>query len=50
MKLLLVLRRFKTIGKIAESRVVYKDFAHSPSKVPPQSSKEQYPDRILWFV
>jgi UDP-N-acetylmuramate: L-alanyl-gamma-D-glutamyl-meso-diaminopimelate ligase len=41
----------KRLEKIAESRtkVAYKDFAHSPSKVAAttQAVKEQYPDRIL---
>jgi UDP-N-acetylmuramate: L-alanyl-gamma-D-glutamyl-meso-diaminopimelate ligase len=40
----------KRLEKIAESRtkVAYKDFAHSPSKVATtQAVKEQYPDRRL---
>jgi UDP-N-acetylmuramate: L-alanyl-gamma-D-glutamyl-meso-diaminopimelate ligase len=44
----------KRLEKIAESRtkVAYKDFAHSPSKVAAttQAVKEQYPDRRLWLV
>jgi UDP-N-acetylmuramate: L-alanyl-gamma-D-glutamyl-meso-diaminopimelate ligase len=54
MKLLLVLKASKRLEKIAESRtkVAYKDFAHSPSKVAAttQAVKEQYPDRRLWLV
>jgi UDP-N-acetylmuramate: L-alanyl-gamma-D-glutamyl-meso-diaminopimelate ligase len=40
----------KRLEKIAESRtkVAYKDFAHSPSKVAAtKGSKEQYPDRLV---
>jgi UDP-N-acetylmuramate: L-alanyl-gamma-D-glutamyl-meso-diaminopimelate ligase len=41
----------KRLEKIAESRtkVAYKDFAHSPSKVAAttQAVKEQYPERRL---
>jgi UDP-N-acetylmuramate: L-alanyl-gamma-D-glutamyl-meso-diaminopimelate ligase len=41
----------KRLEKIAESRtkVAYKDFAHSPSKVAAttQAVKEQYPDQIV---
>jgi UDP-N-acetylmuramate: L-alanyl-gamma-D-glutamyl-meso-diaminopimelate ligase len=41
----------KRLEKIAESRtkVAYKDFAHSPSKVAAttQAVKEQYPDRLV---
>jgi UDP-N-acetylmuramate: L-alanyl-gamma-D-glutamyl-meso-diaminopimelate ligase len=44
----------KRLEKIAESRtkVAYKDFAHSPSKVAAttQAVKEQYPDRRLVVV
>jgi UDP-N-acetylmuramate: L-alanyl-gamma-D-glutamyl-meso-diaminopimelate ligase len=54
MKLLLFFKGSKRLEKIAESRtkVAYKDFAHSPSKVAAttQAVKEQYPDRRLWLV